>query len=75
MNSKVADLKNTGGRYGGSITAGQFVGRFVDGNTPWVHMDIAGTAYLSKANGYLPERATGVHVKTLYQLLNPMESC
>lgn len=73
--SKVADLKNTGGRYGGSITAGQFVGCFVDGNTPWVHMDIAGTAYLSKANGYLPERATGVHVKTLYQLLNPMGSC
>ena len=73
--SKVADLKNTGGHYGGSITAGQFVECFVDGDTPWIHMDIAGTAYLSKANGYLPERATGVHVKTLYQLLNPMKEC
>lgn len=68
--SKVADLMNSGGRNAGSITAGQFVGCFVDGNIPWIHMDIAGTAYLSKANGYLPERATGVHVKTLYNLLS-----
>ena len=42
-NSEVADIKNSGGRYGGSITAGQFVGAFVE-DTPWVHLDIAGTA-------------------------------
>ena len=43
IDSQFADMKNTGGRYGGSITAAQFLQRFVDG-TPWVHLDIAGTA-------------------------------
>lgn len=62
-----ADLKNTGGRGAGTITAGLFLGEFVD-NTPWVHLDIAGTSYNSKARGYLPKGATGVPVKTLYYL-------
>ena len=69
-NSSVADVKNTGGRLGGTITAGLFIENFVANNTPWVHLDIAGTAYLSKPEGYLPKGATGVHVKTLYNLLN-----
>ncbi|MET0444927.1 MAG: leucyl aminopeptidase, partial [Pseudorhodoplanes sp.] len=43
IDSQFADMKNTGGRYGGSITAAQFLQRFVDG-TPWAHLDIAGTA-------------------------------
>ena len=43
INSKFADMKNTGGRWGGSITAAQFLQRFVD-KTPWAHLDIAGTA-------------------------------
>lgn len=73
--SKVADFKNSSGRDAGSVTAGQFVGEFVAGDIPWIHLDIAGTAYLSKANGYLPEMATGVHVKALYNLLDPEESC
>ena len=65
--SDVADIKNSGGRYGGSITAGQFVGAFVE-DYPWVHLDIAGTAYLSKAQGLNEKGGTGVHVKTLYKL-------
>ena len=69
-NSSVADVKNTGGRLGGTITAGLFIENFVANNTPWIHLDIAGTAYLSKPEGYLPKGATGVHVKTLYNLLN-----
>lgn len=74
--SKVADICNTGGRLAGTVSAGQFVGFFLaDKEIPWVHMDIAGTAYLSKAKEYLPERATGIHVKTLVNLLNPMEEC
>lgn len=63
-----ADLKNTGGRGAGTITAGLFLEEFVD-DTPWVHLDIAGTAYLNKANRYLPKGATGVHVKTLFYLV------
>jgi len=43
IDSQFADMKNTGGRYGGSITAAQFLQRFVD-DTPWAHLDIAGTA-------------------------------
>ena len=43
INSQFADMKNTGGRDGGSITAAQFLQRFVD-DTPWAHLDIAGTA-------------------------------
>lgn len=63
-----ADLKNTGGRGAGTITAGLFLEEFVD-NTPWVHLDIAGTSYSEKTNGYIPKGATGVHVKTLYYLV------
>lgn len=65
--SDVADVKNSGGRLGGTITAGQFIENFVE-ETPWVHLDIAGTAYLSKAQGLYETGATGVHVKTLYNL-------
>ena len=61
--SSVADVKNTGGRLGGTITAGLFIENFVANDVPWVHLDIAGTAYLSKAEKYLPKGATGVHVK------------
>jgi len=63
----VGDLKNTGGRGGGTITAGLFLEEFVN-KTPWVHLDIAGTAFLSGEMGYLPKGATGVPVKTLYHL-------
>ena len=63
--SHFADIKNSGGRLGGAITAGLFLGEFVD-NKPWVHLDIAGTSFLSDDRGYLPKGATGVPVKTLY---------
>lgn len=66
--SKRADLKNIGGRFGGTVTAGLFVGEFVADNLPWLHLDIAGTAYLSAPQGYLPEFATGTQVKTFYYL-------
>ncbi|MBU5292458.1 leucyl aminopeptidase [Anaerosalibacter bizertensis] len=62
-----ADLKNSGGRGAGTITAGLFLQEFVK-DTPWVHLDIAGTSYLSSKNAYLPKGATGVPVKTLYFL-------
>ncbi|HEY5732156.1 MAG TPA: leucyl aminopeptidase, partial [Methyloceanibacter sp.] len=47
IDSKVADIKNTGGRWGGSISAAQFLQRFVKEGTPWAHLDIAGTAMSS----------------------------
>ena len=62
--SEVADIKNTGGRWGGAITAAQFLVEFV-GDTPWVHIDIAGTSDNDKERGYLVKGATGVGVRTL----------
>ena len=65
--SEVADIKNTGNRYGGAITAALFLAEFV-GNVPWTHIDIAGTAFSAKESGYLIKGATGVGVRTLVEL-------
>ncbi len=69
--SDVADVKNTGGRYGGAITAAQFVGEFA-GDTPWVHLDIAGTSLSRKEKGPVVKGATGVAVRTLISLVTDM---
>jgi leucyl aminopeptidase len=68
----LGDLKNSGGRYAGTITAGLFIGEFVQ-NKPWIHMDIAGTATSSKDEGYLAKGATGVGVRTLYYMAKNMK--
>ncbi|MBI2965738.1 MAG: leucyl aminopeptidase [Chloroflexi bacterium] len=65
--SKIADIKNTGGRAAGSITGAHFIGEFA-GDTPWVHLDIAGTFLADSTTGWTPEGATGVMVRTLTQL-------
>lgn len=72
--STVADLKNIGGRNAGTITAGLFVGEFNQG-LPWIHLDIAGTAWSDKACGYLPAGGTGVPVRTLYNLVKTPCGC
>jgi len=66
--SDVADLKNTGGRKGGAITAALFVGEFAE-KTPWVHLDIAGTGFLDKPKGYYCKGATGVPTRALIKLV------
>ena len=66
--SDVADIKNVGGRYAGAITAAQFLAEFV-GDTPWVHLDIAGTNLSDKERAYLVKGATGVAVRTLVNLV------
>ncbi|OQY42771.1 MAG: leucyl aminopeptidase [Fusobacteriia bacterium 4572_74] len=63
--SKIADLKNTGGRFAGSITAGMFIEEFV-GETPWMHLDIAGTSCADTPYGYYTHGGTGQIVRTLY---------
>lgn len=70
LKSTVADIKNTGesGKAQPS-TGAAFLEKFV-GDTPWAHLDIAGTAFLGKSRGYLPEGATGVPVRTLIEWLN-----
>ncbi|MDF2577921.1 MAG: pepA [Chlamydiales bacterium] len=64
IKSDIADLKNTGGRPGGSITAGLFLQEFI-GEIPWAHIDIAGTAFLPKPRTYHTTLATGVGVRLL----------
>ncbi|WP_342042568.1 leucyl aminopeptidase [Bacillus sp. OTU2372] len=63
-NSKVADLNNSPGSEGHALVAGAFIGEFTEG-TPWVHLDIAGTATTSKENDLGPAGATGVMTRTL----------
>lgn len=64
-----SDLKNTGGRGAGSITAGLFLGEFIE-NTPWVHLDVAGVTYRAdKAKPPHPMGASGFGVKALYHLV------
>lgn len=67
IKSPIADLKNSGGRPAGAITAGLFIAAFAN-DTPWVHIDIAGTATVNKDTGYNVTGATGAGVRTLIQL-------
>lgn len=64
LKSGIADMKNTGPRYGGSITAALFLKQFVK-NTPWAHLDIAGPVWADKESGYNSAGATGFGVRTL----------
>jgi leucyl aminopeptidase len=66
--SDVADIKNAGNRWAGAITAALFLSEFA-GETPWVHLDIAGTSDTDKDHGYQVKGATGVPVRTLVKLV------
>jgi len=67
LKSNFADLQNIGGRAGGSITAAWFIRDFVD-ETPWIHLDIAGAAWLDDAKPYMAKGATGVGLRTFVRL-------
>ena len=67
IKSAFADMTNTGGRWGGAISAAWFLREFV-GDTPWVHLDIAGTAWLDDAKPYMAKGPTGVAVRTFARL-------
>jgi leucyl aminopeptidase len=68
IKSDVADYKNHGGRPGGAITAAAFLSKFV-GDYPWVHLDIAGPAWLTNDKPYIPKGASGVGVRLMVQFL------
>jgi leucyl aminopeptidase len=67
LKSAFADMANVGGRPGGAITAALFLREFA-GETPWVHLDIAGTAWLDDAKPYASKGPTGVGVRTFVNL-------
>jgi leucyl aminopeptidase len=67
LKSEIADLVNSGGRPAGSVTAAMFLREFTNG-LPWVHLDIAGTAWAEESKPFQPKGATGVAVRTLTEL-------
>lgn len=67
LKSDVADIKNLGTRWGGAITAGKFLEAFV-ADVPWVHLDIAGPAYLEKPKSWMDVGGTGALVRTLIEV-------
>lgn len=69
IDSGVADVKNTGDRYGGAITAALFLREFVGEDVPWAHVDIAGTAYAQSPGDYWPKGGTGSPVRTLVRFV------
>lgn len=73
IKSNIADMMNTGGRYAGALTAGIFLQQFV-GDTPWVHLDIAGTAWTDNDSAWQMKGATGVMVRTLIDLATSQAS-
>ena len=72
LKSPIADLKHIGGRYGGSIIAALFLKEFV-GETPWMHLDIAGPAFVDRAHGRLPKGGTGFGVATGVRFLETLK--
>lgn len=67
LKSEIADLKNIGGKYAGAITAGKFLQHFTD--YPWIHLDIAGPAFLDKRDSYRTAGGTGVGVRLLFDFV------
>jgi leucyl aminopeptidase len=67
IRSEIADLKNSGGRFAGSVTAAWFIREFA-GDTPWAHLDIAGTGHYDKAKAWAPAGPTGTGVGTFINL-------
>lgn len=65
LDSQIADMKNVGPRQGGSITAAQFLQRFIENDTPWAHLDIAGTVWTDKPGATWDKGATGFGVRLL----------
>ena len=72
LKSDIADMKNSGVRWGGAISAAHFLSDFV-GETPWVHLDIAGPSTSDKERGYVSKGGTGVGVRTLVELVRRLD--
>ncbi len=68
IESRIADIKNTGGRHAGSITAAAYLQKFV-GDVPWAHLDIAGTAWDFTEKSYIPKGPSGIGVRTLIEFI------
>ena len=70
LKSRLADIKNVGGRDAGAITAAQFIQRFIKKDMPWIHIDIAGAAHTKSESAFAPAGATGWGVMSLNRLVS-----
>ena len=66
IKSQIGDIMNTGGRAGGAISAAMFLKEFA-GDTPWIHLDIAGCAWNEESKPWLPKGPTGIAVRTIVE--------
>jgi leucyl aminopeptidase len=73
IRSSIADIVNSGGRYGGAVTAAMFLKEFVD-DTPWVHLDIAGTAWMEETKGWIAKGPSGIAVRSLVEFVRSYEN-
>jgi leucyl aminopeptidase len=73
IKSGIADIMNSGGRYGGAVTAAMFLKEFVD-DKPWIHLDIAGTAWVDDAKPFIAKGPSGVAVRSLIEFVRGFEA-
>ena len=71
IKSGIADIKNTGGRWGGAVTAAMFLKEFVD-DTPWIHLDIAGTAWTEENKSWIALGPSGIAVRSIVEFVKDM---
>jgi leucyl aminopeptidase len=71
IKSGIADIKNTGGRWGGAVTAAMFLKEFVD-DTPWIHLDIAGTAWTEENKSWIVQGPSGIAVRSIVEFVKDM---
>jgi leucyl aminopeptidase len=71
IRSGIADIKNTGGRYGGAVTAAMFLKEFVE-DTPWIHLDIAGTAWTEENKSWIAQGPSGIAVRSIVEFVKDM---
>jgi len=67
IRSNIADMMNTGGRWGGAVTAAMFLKEFAE-DTPWIHLDIAGTAWMEDSKPWIAKGPSGIGVRSLVEL-------
>ena len=73
IRSTIADIMNTGGRWGGAINAAMFLQEFAE-DTPWIHLDIAGTAWMEEQKPWIAKGPSGIALRSLVQLVKDFQS-
>jgi leucyl aminopeptidase len=72
IRSDIGDIKNTGGRWGGAITAAEFLHAFAE-DTPWIHLDIAGLAWIEDKKPFIAKGPSGVAVRSILEWVRSYE--